>query len=159
MLLAIPDALGVLRLILVDLLCEIAVVTEEVRQFTDGINFSLEDRLALAQHRRGIQLGAIGTREQLSSLQEDRGTVFPVNVRPLRLGFHRGTGCQFQLLLAGNIKFAKDVLMIMRHPDVLHIRRAVLFSANHDRNINHNRSLPLQLRLDLCTLRRIGSII
>ncbi len=82
----IPRQRGYTRLEIIDSLQEVSVESKEVRQFTDGIDFSLKDRFGMSEHRGRVHDMPVRSGEQVGRLKEDRRTVFPWHVLPRFLG-------------------------------------------------------------------------
>ena len=78
------------RLLPVDLLGVVHVEAEEIDQLAGAVDLRLIRRLALAQHRGGIDDGAMRRRQQLGRLEEHRRPVLESPVRPVALGFDGG---------------------------------------------------------------------
>lgn len=90
----------------------IAVETEEIRQLGRSVNLSLPDVLTLTQHRCSNQVKPVLARDQLSSLEENRGSVnkgsfFPIFLC-LQCRFNGGVG----LLLGGKWVVRENRVML-----------------------------------------------
>ena len=88
-------------LTLEDLSGVVAVETEEVRQLSSGINLSLPDVLALAQHCGRNQFVPVLSSDQLSRLEEDGSSVDEGSVLPLLLCLQCSINGGLGLLLGG----------------------------------------------------------
>ena len=80
---AVPQAAGVgRRLLLDDLAGEVDVEAPEVDELAGGVDLGLVGRLALPEHRRGVDPRPPRPGEQVGGLEEDRGAVVEGQVAP-----------------------------------------------------------------------------
>ena len=132
----VPDALLADRLLAVEVLGVGAVEAEEVDQLARRVDLGLVRRLALPEHRRGVERVAPRRREQFGGPQEHRGAVFPGPAAPfLARGGGGGDGLLHQLgrrLVPG----AEHVRVVVRHHDGRGVAGAVLLAVDDDGDVD-----------------------
>src|SRR6185369_8131935 len=109
---AVPHLRARLRLLPLDLVEVVDVEAPEVDQLARRVDLGLEDRLALPEHRRGVELGAPRAGEQLRGLEEDRRARLEGRLAPALPRRVRRRDRALDLLRPALVVLAEDVAMV-----------------------------------------------
>ena len=155
---AVPYAVGILRLLAVNLLSKCDIVAQEVCQLTGRVDLCLESSLALAQHGGCIHLCAPWTGQQIGSFEEDGGSVLPWHIGPLFFGGHCSVSGSLQLCFTGDAVLGQHMVKVVRHDAFAFIVGVVLLTGDDDRNFYLQLGLAIQLLFKCLTLRAARQI-
>ena len=133
---AIPHERRTHRLVIVNLLGEVSIESQEIDRLANRIDFGLMDGLALIEHRRGVDRVAPRCRHEIGCTEKNRSAIFQAPRRPLASGLCSGLDRLFHFLRACFMPGRQDVAMSMRH----HLRSRVagphFLAANQQRNLD-----------------------
>jgi hypothetical protein len=146
------------RLFGVQLLREVRVEPPEIDHFRRRVDFCLERRLRLSQHRRGVQRCAPRRRQQLRRAQKHRRTILERPTSPVFLRLRGGGDGLVYVTRLGDMPIRQHVPVIVRHHRLAHLARADLPVADDDGDVDllgcHRRKASLQL----LAFRRSGKV-
>ncbi|GBF30959.1 hypothetical protein MnTg04_00910 [bacterium MnTg04] len=131
----VPHAIGGFRLHRVKLFHEMHVETPEIHQLAGGVYFRLENRFALAEHGRRIDLVAIRPGKQVGRLQKNCRAVFPVHRSPMTLHTGRCRDGERNFFFPGFVVSAQQMTVIVRRPALRHLAGVNFALPDHDRNL------------------------
>ncbi len=154
----VPGVVVAGRLVGVDLFHEFDVVAEEVRRFAGTVDLRLVGVLGLAQHRGGIQSGAVLRGHQAGHLVEDGGPVLPGGGLPIVLGRQgRIDGCA-DLRLPRQVVGGEHVVVVVGADHLGRGPGADLLATDDQGNIEGAGGLAGQFGLELKALRGPGGV-
>ena len=146
------------RLLGIELLREVGVEAQEVDQLRRRVDFRLERRLRLSEHRRRIQRLPPRRRQQLRGAQKDRRAILPAPSGPLaRRSLCRGDRFA-HVLLVSRVPIREHVLMVVRHHRLMGASRPNLAWADDHGNVDALAGHRLEPRLQLRALRRTRQV-
>ena len=137
------------RLFGVELLRVRRVEAPEIRQLARRVDLGLKHGLRLAEHRRRVQRGAPGGREELGRLQEDRGAILPRPVGPFLPGGVRRLDRLRDMLGGRLVPVAQHMLVIVRHHRLRGLSGANLPATDEDRDVDALVRHRLEASLEL----------
>ena len=149
---------AVLRLHSINLRGIMYIVAEEINGLAGGVNFSLIDVLALAQHTSGIHYGAVLRGEQFSHLQHDGGTCGPRRTAPLLPSFHCSLDGELHFLLAHFMISSEDMFVVVRAGHSTGVSGADFLATDDDGDIDHDVRLTFKFSFEGYALGRACEI-
>ncbi len=124
----------------------------EVDQLARRIDLGLERRLALPEHRGGVEHGAPTRREQVCCLEEDGGAIGQAPARPIAPRvpgrFDRGS----DLFRAGLMHLGEHVPVTMRHHGIDGLAGSDFLAANDDGDLDLAAAQVFERLLELGAL-------
>ncbi len=147
MLQAVPHAGIGLGLLHIQLSHVLYIELEKVNQLASGINFSLKGIFGLAEHGGCIYFGAVGTSEQFSRSQKDRGAVFPTGVFPSFFRCQGRLNRRLYMTAVSLVEMPQNMLVLMRWTNGYFVVRMNGLANDYNRNINSLRFVRCQLCL------------
>ena len=137
------------RLLLEDLPAERDVEAQEVDELAGAVDLGLERRLALAEHRRGVERVAPRPGEQVGRAQQHRRPVVERRVAPGRGGGQRGVDGRLHVGRAGVAGRAEHGRVAVRLHDVDRLAAAgALLPGDRHRQVVRRRAELLEPRLE-----------
>ena len=135
------------------------VEAQEVDEFARGIDLSLEYRLALVEHRGGVDRVSPGSREEVGRLEEDRCTILPGHPRPFGVRGRAGVYRFLDFGRPGTVALRKDMGVPMRHYGVDRVTGSDLFTTDDQRDLDLLRRQFGQPGLERRSLGVAGSVV
>ena len=129
----LPSGRG--RLVVVDRFGEVSAPAVEVHQLARRVDLGLVRRLALAQHRRGVEDRPPLGRQQVRRLQEDGRSILPRPRRPLPARFRRLVDRLRRFRSASLVPDAQVQSVVVGSGDGLRPAGADLSAPDHQRNV------------------------
>ena len=132
----VPGGVRADRLLRVERFGECGVEAPEINQLAGGIDFRLVHGLRLSEHRRGVERGAPGGREQFRRLEKHASSVFPAPRRPLLLRRRRRVDRGRDVLGARLVPVGNHMPMRVRHDLCCGVAGVNALSADHERHLS-----------------------
>ena len=145
-------------LLLVELLRVMRIEPPEVDQLRRRIDFGLDHRFRLTQHRGGVQRSAPRRRQQFGGLQEHRRTISERPVRPFAPCFERGLDRLVDVRGFGEMPLRQPMAMVVRHHHRFGPAGLDRAPADHEGNVDPLAGHLRKPRLELRAFWRTGQI-
>ncbi len=157
----VPRRVVAERLLVEQFLPVVDVEAPEIHDLGGRVDFRLERRLRLAEHRRGVQVVAPGGRQELGGFQDDGGAIVERPAGPFGPRGERRVDGHPHVLFGGLVIFGEDVAVIVRHHRLAAAARLDFLAADDQRDDDFLRGHRLQARLERGAFgraRRVGAV-